>query len=66
MRVTKRQHIRFFVNGYIGSTSTEQEWETMMKEDEGHDYTLTNASGNATTRSIGSKVVINTSSSMGI
>ena len=60
MRVTKRQCIRFFVNGYIaGSTPTEQEWETVMEEDEGHDYSLPNASGNATTPSIGSEVVIN-------
>ena len=67
MRVTKRQYIiRFFVNGYTaGSTPTGQEWETVMEEDDGHDYSLPNSSGNATTPSIGSEVGINTSSSMG-
>ena len=55
---------KVFHEWLAGSTPTEQEWEIVMEEDEGHDYSLPNASGNATTPSIGSEVVINTSSSI--
>ena len=56
---------KVFREWLAGSTSTEQEWETVMKEDECHNYSLPNASGNATTPSIGSEVVTKTSSYMG-
>ena len=56
---------KVFREWLAGSTSTEQEWETVIEEDEDHDYSIPNASGNATTPSIGPEVGINTSSSMG-
>ena len=55
---------KVFRDWLAGTTPTEQEWEAVIEEDEGHNYSSPNGgpiNSGSTVPSIGTRVLINTS-----
>ena len=55
---------KVFRDWLAGTTPTEQEWEAVIEEDEGHNYSSPNGgpiNSGSTVPSIGTEVLINTS-----